>query len=152
MLQRIGLPCASISASGITLDKDRAWSHAAFYHTERWFPTPWYGRLHIKLRSSPRKALNTFLPTFELERCRSDTAFGDLNHPINNLDINTLLHEPPAASRPLLLVRRNEVKPLHKRRHKLRHLEQRDVLADTGSRAGSELLYESATWASLRGI
>jgi hypothetical protein len=54
-----------------------------------------------------------FLPTFELERCRSHTTFGDLHHPINNLDINTLLHEPPAASRPLLFVRGNEVEPLH---------------------------------------
>lgn len=78
--------------------------------------------------------------------------FENLLHSINNLHIDTLLHKPPAVGRPIFLACRNEVEPLHKRGHEFRHLEQRDVLADTGSRAGSKLLYESATWASLRGM
>jgi hypothetical protein len=63
----------------------------------------------------------------------------NLQLPINNPHINTLLHKPPAVRRPLLLIGGNKVESLHKRRHKFRHFEQRDVFADAGSRPGSEL-------------
>jgi hypothetical protein len=79
------------------------------------------------------------MPVLVLKINCSQTAFTDLHQSINNLHVDTLLYEPPAVSRPLPLVCGSEIETLHKRRHKFRHLEQRNVLADARSRASSEL-------------
>jgi hypothetical protein len=80
-----------------------------------------------------------FLPVLEMKINCLQTAFNGLHQSIDDLHVDTLLHEPPAMSSPLLLVRGNEVESLHQRGYEFRHFEERDVLADAGSRASSEL-------------
>lgn len=58
---------------------------------------------------------------------------------VNDLHRDFLLDEPPTTRRPLAITRGHEIKPLQKLRQEFCHFEERYVLADASSCAGTKL-------------